>query len=193
MNPNLLPRLLNLGCGFDHRAGWLNVDSFEACKPDRLIDLEQFPWDLPSDYFEQILIKHVLEHLGASFAVFEQVMREIYRVAAAGAIVEIHVPHHKHDNFWSDPTHVRAFTPLTFQMMSKKQCDDWISRGVGNTMLAHLMRVDFEVVEMVQVFDPAWYKRHTDGLMSIEQLREAALMHWGVVREIQVKLRALKT
>jgi hypothetical protein len=26
----------------------------------------------------------------------------------------------------------------------------------------------------------------------IEQLREAALMHWGVVREIQVKLRAVK-
>jgi hypothetical protein len=48
------------------------------------------------------------------------------------------------------------------------------------------MRVDFEVVEMVQVFDPAWYKRHTDGLMRIEQLREAASMHWGVVREIQV-------
>jgi hypothetical protein len=168
------------------------VDGFEACKPDRLIDLEQFPWDLPSDYFEQILIKHVLEHLGASFAVFEQVMREIYRVAAAGAMVEIHVPHHKHDNFWSDPTHVRAFTPLTFQMMSRKQCDDWIARGVGNTMLAHLMRVDFEVVEMVQVFDPAWYKRHTDGLMSMEQLREAALMHWGVVREIQVRLRAVK-
>jgi hypothetical protein len=28
--------------------------------------------------------------------------------------------------------------------------------------------------------------------MNIEQLREAALMHWGVVREIQVKLRAVK-
>ena len=28
--------------------------------------------------------------------------------------------------------------------------------------------------------------------MSIEQLREAALIHWGVVREIQVKLRAVK-
>jgi hypothetical protein len=48
MNPNSLPRLLNLGCGFDHCAGWLNVDGFEACKPDRLMDLEQFPWDLPS-------------------------------------------------------------------------------------------------------------------------------------------------
>ena len=129
MNSNPLPRLLNLGCGFDHRAGWLNVDGFEACKPDRLIDLEQFPWDLPSDYVEQILIKHVLEHLGARFAVFEQVMQEIFRVAAAVAIVKIHVPRHKHDNIWSDPTHVRTFTPLIFQMMSRKQCDDWIAGG----------------------------------------------------------------
>jgi len=77
--------------------------------------------------------------------------------------------------------------------MSKKQCDDWISRGVGNTMLAHLMRVDFEVVEMVQVFDPAWYKRHTDGLMSIEQLREAAALYWGVVAEVRVRLRPIKS
>jgi len=36
------------------------------------------------------------------------------------------------------------------------------------------------------------YKRHTDGLMSLDQLRQAAFIQWGVVREIQVKLRAVK-
>ena len=24
------------------------MDGFETCKPERLMDLEQFPWDLPS-------------------------------------------------------------------------------------------------------------------------------------------------
>jgi hypothetical protein len=91
--------------------------------------------------------------------VFKQVMQELYRIASPTGVIEIHVPHHKHDNYWSDPTHVRAMTPLTFQMLSKRQCDDWIKRGVGNTMLAHLMAVDFEILEMVQVFDPVWYKR----------------------------------
>jgi hypothetical protein len=187
-----LPKSVNLGCGYDHREGWLNVDSFDACKPDLLDDLETFPWELPSHHFEHVLLKHVLEHLGAEFAVFQGVMREIHRIAAPGGLIEIHVPHHRHDNFWSDPTHVRAFTPLTFQMMSKKHCDDWIARGVGNTMLAQLMDVDFEVEQIVQVYDPAWYRRHTEGLLSMDQLREAALTHWGVVRELQVRLRAVK-
>jgi len=29
------------------------------------------------------------------------------------------------------------------------------------------MAVDFENVEMVQVFDPVWYKRHTNGVMKL--------------------------
>ena len=40
---------------------------------------------------------------------------------------------------WSDPTHVRAFTPLTFWMMSKKQNDEWIAKRANYTMLAHVM------------------------------------------------------
>ena len=40
---------LNLGCGFDKRDGWLNVDSFPECAPDQLLDIEQTPWDLPTD------------------------------------------------------------------------------------------------------------------------------------------------
>ena len=39
---------LNLGCGFDKREGWLNVDNFTACEPDQLLDIEATPWDLPS-------------------------------------------------------------------------------------------------------------------------------------------------
>jgi len=32
------------------------------------------------------------------------------------------------------------------------------------------------------------YKRHTDGLMSLDQLHQAAFIQWGVVREIRVRL-----
>ena len=32
---------LNLGCGFDKREGWLNVDSFAECQPDQFLDIEQ--------------------------------------------------------------------------------------------------------------------------------------------------------
>jgi predicted SAM-dependent methyltransferase len=183
---------LNLGCGFDRREGWLNVDNFGECQPDRLLDLEQTPWDLPSDAFDEILLKHVLEHVGADFATFAAVMRELHRVAAPDAIVEIHVPHVRSDTFWSDPTHVRAFTPLTFRMMSKRQNREWMARRGNYTMLAMLMDVDFELESAIQVYDPAWWAKVQSGELTQDDLRQLADERWNVVRELQVKLRAVK-
>lgn len=183
---------LNLGCGFDKRDGWLNVDNFPECEPDQRLDIESTPWDLPTDGFDHVLMKHVLEHVGADFKVFAAVMRELYRVTAPGGLVEIHVPHVRHDTFWSDPTHVRAFTPLTFKMMSKAQNRIWMEARANYTMLAMLMDVDFEMVQAVQVYDPQWQAKVARGEMTREELREKADQLWGVARELQITLRAVK-
>ena len=132
-------RKLNLGCGFDKREGFVNADNFAECAPDIHIDIEQTPWPLEDNSFDFILMKHVLEHVGAEFKTFASVMRELYRVISSEGMIEIHVPHFRHDTWWSDPTHVRAFTPLTFWMMSKKQNDEWIAKRANYTMLAHVM------------------------------------------------------
>jgi SAM-dependent methyltransferase len=183
---------LNLGCGFDKRDGWLNVDGFAACGPDRLLDIEATPWDLETSAFEHILMKHVLEHVGAEFEVFAAVMRELHRVAAPRGLVEIHVPHVRHDTFWSDPTHVRAFTPLTFMMLSKRQNRIWMENRANYTMLAFLMEVDFEVETVIQNYDPRWQARLDAGEITREALREKANESWNVARELQVLLRAVK-
>ncbi len=183
---------LNLGCGFDKREGWLNVDNFAECAPDQRLDIESTPWDLPTDGFEHVLMKHVLEHVGADFKVFAAVMRELYRVTAPGGLVEIHVPHVRHDTFWSDPTHVRAFTPLTFRMMSKAQNRVWMEARANYTMLAMVMDVDFEIVSAMQVYDPHWLARVEQGELTREDLRGKADQLWNVVRELQVTLRVVK-
>jgi predicted SAM-dependent methyltransferase len=183
---------LNLGCGFDRRDGWLNVDNFPECEPDRLLDIEALPWDLPTDGFELVLMKHVLEHVGAQFDQFAGVMRELYRITQPGGIVEIHVPHFRHDTFWSDPTHVRAFTPLTFKMMSKRQNREWIAARANYTMLALVMDVDFEIEGGMQVYDTRWRKKVEDGEMTREELQIEADRSWNVVRELQIRLRAIK-
>ncbi|MET0271917.1 MAG: hypothetical protein ABW360_02900 [Phenylobacterium sp.] len=183
---------LNLGCGFDKREGWLNVDNFVECEPDQRLDIERTPWDLPTDGFEQILMKHVLEHVGADFKVFAAVMRELHRVAAPDGRIDIHVPHVRHDTFWSDPTHVRAFTPLSFQMMSKRQNREWMERRANYTMLAFVMEVDFEVESIVQVYDAAWWAKVERGELTREQIRDLAQTQWNVARELQVTLRAVK-
>lgn len=73
---------LNLGCGFDKRDGWVNADNFKECSPDLLFNIENTPWPIKDSEFDYILMKHVLEHVGASLEVFASIMRELYRVAA---------------------------------------------------------------------------------------------------------------
>lgn len=185
-------RRLNLGCGFDKREGFINADKFARCEPDVLVDLEIQPWPFEDNAFDYVLLKHVLEHVGASFDGFAAVMRELYRITAPGGIVEIQVPHYRHDTYWSDPTHVRAFSEDTFEMMSKARNDDWIRRGVNYTMLAYLMDVDFEVVTSGHVIDSRWHAKAQSGEITQQQLKEAAVERWNVLKELHVKLRAVK-
>jgi hypothetical protein len=169
-------RKLNLGCGFDHREGWVNADNFSKCSPDVLMDVEAPPWPFK----------------GADFNEFKQVMQELYRVAKPDGLIEIQVPHFRHDTFWSDPTHVRGFTLLTFEMMSKARNDDWIARRANYTMVAYLMEVDFEIAQASIVYDPRWLERESRGEVTREQLRMWSGEHWNVAKELHVTLKAKK-
>ncbi len=70
---------------------------------------------------------------------------------------------------------------------------NWIAKRANYTMLAHLMQVDFEIVEAVQVYDPQWWQKVQNGELTQNQLRAMADQQWGVVKELQVKLKAVKS
>ena len=53
---------LNLGCGNNKISGFLNVDIHG--EPDIRHDLEEFPWPWGSGTVSEIVLNHVLEHLG---------------------------------------------------------------------------------------------------------------------------------
>jgi hypothetical protein len=60
-----LPLKLNIGCGYDKRDGYLNIDMDPACNPDLLVfdnDLSM----LPHGHFEELLAHDVLEHIPRS-------------------------------------------------------------------------------------------------------------------------------
>lgn len=59
------PRKLNLGCGFDHKQGYLNVDFREFHEPDVVADVCDLS-TLPSGFYDEVLAQDLLEHLPRS-------------------------------------------------------------------------------------------------------------------------------
>jgi hypothetical protein len=175
---------LNLGCGLNHLQGYVNVDCHPAAKPDVLHDLERFPWPFDAESVDEVVLNHVLEHLGADPAVFVGIFQELYRVCRGGALVKIAVPHPRHDNFIGDPTHVRAVTPQVLSLFSRKLCAMWAKEGAANTPLALYAGVDFEMRDLRVIVDPAYAKRP-----NVEEL----VRHWNnVAVEYRMVIEAIK-
>jgi hypothetical protein len=181
------PRL-NLGCGHRKLAGYLNVDHDPGCNPDAACNLEDTPWPIASGCAEEVVLSHVLEHLGRDTATYLAIIQELYRICAPNGRVLVIVPHPRHDDFLVDPTHVRAILPEQFLMFSKRKNREWIERGAANTTLALQLDVDFEIEHVNFTLDDAWLNRH----LPEAELRHAATTYANVIRQVEVVLRAVK-
>lgn len=185
---------LNLGCGSDHLEGWCNVDCHAACQPDVVHDLERIPWPFEDDTADEILLQHVLEHLGSTPQAFLDVMRELWRVSCAEAQIRIRVPHPLHQDFRTDPTHVRAITPEMLAMFSRAECELWQRNGYSNTPLALICGVDF-VVENTQYFvdQNTLEKLAAKGIeIRIDEVLDYSGIFLGLIKEMEIHLRVRK-
>jgi len=183
---------LNLGCGNDKRQGWINVDSFAACAPDQLVDLEQVPWPWPDSSAEEVMLRHVLEHLGASTARYLAIVRELWRVCADQAKVTIVVPHPRSDQFLNDPTHVRPITAAGLELFSQAKNREWQAKGIPNTPLGLYLGIDFAVEQINAALDEPWASRFRKGEISNAALSEAVRQYNNVIAETTITLRAVK-
>jgi SAM-dependent methyltransferase len=97
-----MPSKLELGCGQQKPEGFFGVDKIDTEATDKVMDLDDANWDLPSDYFSTIRAINLFEHLENPV----DFMEEVFRVAAPGAKIVIQAPHRSSQN-WTDPTHKR--------------------------------------------------------------------------------------
>jgi len=183
---------LNLGCGQNKRDGYVNVDKFDTFAPDVVWDLESFPWPFETGQVGEIVMHHVLEHLGASVDTFFSIMKEMYRICAAGAKIYIDVPHPRGEGFAGDPTHVRPITPTILSLFSKKNNVEWRKRGWPNTPLGFYLDVDFEILSSEFQLTPRWIAKLQSGQIRQEQLNEAVETYFNVVDEIRMILEVRK-
>jgi len=100
---------LNLGCGNKKLKGYINCDISQRVNPDKIINLEK-ELPLKDNSVDEIIAEHVLEHVNN----FISLMHEIWRICKKDSIIKIKVPFYSSWGQFNDPTHVRFFTPFTF-------------------------------------------------------------------------------
>ncbi len=183
---------LNLGCGVNKKPDYVNVDREGVFTgSDVMHDLEQFPWPWEANSVSEIRMVHVLEHLGQDPNTYRRIWQEIYRICAPGAKLHIVVPHWRHDNFWSDPTHVRAVTPLGICLLSQKFNRTCEKAQAANSPLGLYWGVDFEVSALTYVPGKAWYALHP-GEVDDALLMSEIEIHCNLVEELVFDVRVVK-
>lgn len=181
---------LNLGCGNHVLAGFVNVDV--VGEPDLRFDLEETPWPWADGEVGEVLLTHVLEHLGREPKTFLAIMGELYRVCAPDATIRITVPHPRHDHFLDDPTHVRPITPKLMTLFSKKACEMFVRQGYANSPLALTLGVDFELASVEERLDERWKREQREGRLNDRQMEYARNHLNNVVEAYHMVLRVVK-
>jgi predicted SAM-dependent methyltransferase len=88
-DPSAHPRRVNLGCGFDKRDGYLNVDLHSMHSPDLVSEVTDLR-SLPSNYYEHAVAQDVLEHITRLRT--RTALREWNRILQTGGTLELRVP-----------------------------------------------------------------------------------------------------
>lgn len=178
---------INLGSGYKRFPEFLNVDHDPLTQPDFLADLEDLHLPIDDDSVEYVVAHHVLEHIGEGFF---SLLQELYRIMKPDAILEIKVPHHRSEIFYSDPTHRRAITLDMMKLFSKKYNEEHIKLYNSSSGFGLKLNVDFEIVDYRFSPYPKWEERFKN--MTNEQIDEAVMDHNNVFHETTIIMKVVK-
>jgi hypothetical protein len=183
---------LNLGSGSKILPGYTNVDKFDTYNPDIVHDLEKFPYPFKNNSVNEILLSHVLEHVGQNPDIFNKIIRELYRICVNGTIINIKVPHPRHDDFLSDPTHVRPITVLGLSLYDKELNKKWEQSGNANTPMGIIHNVNFKIKNVTMILDVKYENLLKEGKIRHEDLNEIASKYNNVIKEINILWEVIK-
>lgn len=177
---------LNIGAGSKRYPGYLNVDMDAGSTPDFIVDLEKDIYPFDDNSVDSVLAHHVLEHMGDGFF---HCIKELYRICQHGAIIDIRVPHPRHDTFLIDPTHKRPIYPHTLDMFSKTRNKRDLDSGGCETPIGFIYDVDL-VVDHNFILDSYWQEQFQN--FTEEQCEHAVRSFNNVILEIGIKLLVKK-
>jgi SAM-dependent methyltransferase len=173
---------INLGSGIKRISGYLNIDTDSGSEPDFVVDLEKDILPFEDNTVDGVIAHHIFEHLGDGFF---HCIKELYRVCKHGTIIDVRVPHPRHDTFLIDPSHRRPIYPHTLDMFSKTRNKRDMDAGGCETPIGFINEVDIYVLEHWPILDDYWKPRFQE--MSEEQCEHTARTFNNVVIEYHIK------
>ncbi len=88
-------RILDVGCGWNKTPGALGIDSNPKTHADVIHDLGAIPYPFPDDEFDQIVCRHVAEHVPDVMAF----VTELFRIAKPHGRITIVTPHYSNPDW----------------------------------------------------------------------------------------------
>jgi SAM-dependent methyltransferase len=136
-----MKKILELGAGKRPYLGKNNedvihTDIMKLPHIEVVHDLNKFPWPLKKNEFDEVLARHVLEHLDNII----KVMDEIGRILKPNGIIKIWVPYFSHVGAVWDLTHKHFFTLNTFDYWDK-------STREGSVLNYEIGRTRFKIIK----------------------------------------------
>ena len=108
--PSPAKKILDVGCGWNKTPGAIGIDSNPQTHADVIHDLGRLPYPFANDEFDEIVCRHVAEHVPDVMGF----VTELYRVAKPGGRITITTPHYSNPDWPTDPTHRNHFNSYSF-------------------------------------------------------------------------------
>lgn len=102
--------ILDVGCGPNKVKDAFGVDIVRMDGVNAVVDLFHLPLPFADDIFDEIYFNDVIEHLPNTV----KIMEEVHRISRKDARVFIRVVNWNSSYTAADPTHIRAFTEISF-------------------------------------------------------------------------------
>ena len=104
------PRVLDIGCGTNKVAGAIGMDVNPRTAADVIHDLGVFPYPFADSEFDEVVCRHVAEHVPDVMAF----VTELFRITKPGGRIRITTPHYSNPDWPTDPTHRNHFNSYSF-------------------------------------------------------------------------------
>lgn len=103
-------RVLDVGCGQNKVPGAVGLDSNPRSHADVIHDLGVFPYPFADNEFDEIVSRHVIEHVPDVIGF----VSELHRITKPDGLIKLVTPHYSNPDWATDPTHRNHFNSFSF-------------------------------------------------------------------------------